>query len=123
MFFFFAQVSHEAAEHGADPDLISTLLNPANNVINWLLLIALLIYGWNKLVPPMLTARAKSIDEALKSAAEAKAESAKFLQDQETALENSKKEAAKMVDEAKVVAEQMKADIERQTTAEIAALE
>lgn len=127
MFFFFAQASHEAgehlAEHGADPDLIETLLKWDNNVINWVLLVALIIWGWNKLVPPMLAARAKSIDEALASAAEAKAESDKFLQDQQTALENSKRDAAKMVEEAKVVAEQMKVEIERQTTAEIAALE
>src|SRR5262245_12729875 len=123
MFFFFAQATHEAGEHVGDPDLISTLLKWDNNVINWLILVALIIYGINKLVPPMLAARAKSIDEALASAKEAKAESAKFLQDQETALENLRKDAEKMKEEAKVVAEQQKAEMERQTAAEIAALE
>lgn len=123
MFFFFAQVSHETGEHLADPDLISTLLTPANNVINWLLLIALIIYGWNKLVPPMLAARAKSIDEALASAAEAKKESVEFAQKQEEQVENLSRDLAKMKEENAVVAEQMKAEIERQTVAEIAALE
>lgn len=127
MFFFFAQASHEAGEHitehGADPDLIATLLKWDNNVINWVLLIALIIWGWNKLVPPMLAARAKSIDEALATAAEAKKESDDFLRKQEEQLENAQKEAAKMKDEAKVIAEQMKAEIERQTAAEIGALE
>lgn len=123
MFFFFAQVSHETGEHLADPDLISTLLTPANNVINWLLLVALIIYGWNKLVPPMLAARAKSIDEALASAAEAKKEAVAFEQKQGEQVENLQRDLAKMKEENAVVAEQMKAEIERQTVAEIAALE
>lgn len=127
MFFYFAQASHEAGEHlaeaGADPDLISTLLNPANNVINWLLLVALIIYGWNKLVPPMLAARARSIDEALASAAEARKESIAFAQKQDEQVENLSRDLAKMKEENAVVAEQMKAEIERQTVAELAALE
>jgi F-type H+-transporting ATPase subunit b len=71
----------------------------------------------------MLAGRAQSIDEALKSAKDAKAESDEFLQKQEKLLEDAQKKAAEMVEETKAFAEQSKADIERQTTAEIAALE
>jgi F0F1-type ATP synthase, subunit b len=99
------------------------LINPANNVINWLLLIALIIYGWNKLVPPMLAARAKSIDDALASAEEAKEAAARLLREQEEALENASKKADLILEEAKATAANLKVDIERQTVAEIAAIE
>ena len=114
---FFAEVEHE------QPQLLEVVLDWKHNVINWLILMALIIYGINKLVPPMLKQREESINRELNSAAKIKAESDEFFASQKQNLENAQKESDKIVDEAKAVAQQMKAEILNQTTREVADLQ
>ncbi len=114
---FFAEVEHE------QPQLLEVVLDWKHNVINWLILMALIIYGINKLVPPMLKQREESINNELNSAAKIKAESDAFFASQKENLENAQKESDKIVDEAKAVAQQMKAEILNQTTREVADLQ
>lgn len=113
--FFFAEVHHQ-------PGLVEVLLDPKSNVINWVILTAAILYGWAKIVPPMLEARSRQIRESLDSAASAREEARTFLSEQEQRIENAQKEADTIVEEAKVVAEQMKKEIETQTENEINSL-
>lgn len=116
MFFFFAEAHHH-------PGLIDVIFDFKSNVINWLFLVGFLVYAWSKMVPPMLEKRAKSIEDAIASSKQARFESEVFLKEQKGKLENAQKEADKIVDEAKSVAQQLKAEIEAQTTREVADLE
>ncbi len=116
MFFFFAEAHHH-------PGLIDVIFDFKSNVINWLFLVGFLIYAWSKMVPPMLEKRAKSIEDAIASSKQTQAESEAFLKEQKGKLDNAQKEADKIVDEAKVVAQQLKAEIESQTKREVADLE
>lgn len=116
MFFFFAEVHHEF-------NLSEFIFDPTTNVINWLLLVGFLIYGYTKLVPPMLAAREQSIKDQLAQAEKAREESQKFLAEQEVKIQNAEKEAANIISEAKTIAEQMKKELIDQTKREIADLE
>lgn len=117
LMFFFAEMEHH------QPGLMDVVLDFKSNVINWVILICLLIYGINKLVPPMLKKREESINNELNSAAKIKAESDAFFAEQKQNLENAQKESDKIVDEAKAVAQQLKTEILNQTTREVADLQ
>lgn len=114
---FFAEVEHH------QPGLVDVIFDFKSNVINWVILVGLLIYGINKLVPPMLASRERAIRDDLNSAAKVKAESDAFFLEQKQNLENAQKESDKIVEEAKTVAQQLKAEILSQTTKEVADLE
>ncbi|MDZ4832560.1 MAG: hypothetical protein SGJ27_02040 [Candidatus Melainabacteria bacterium] len=116
LMFFLAEVEHH------QPGLMDVVLDFKSNVINWIFLVGFLIYGINKLVPPMLEKRERAINEQMESAARVKAESDAFFAEQQRNLENAQKESDKIVDEAKTVAQQLKAEILSQTTREVADL-
>jgi len=117
MFFFATETAHHQM------GLIDVILDWKLNVINWLLLVAFLVYGWNKLVPPKLAQREQSINEALSVAERSKQEADALLAEQKARLADAEKEREKIVDEAKTVAKQLQADIESQTKREVAELE
>lgn len=115
MFFF--------AEAHQQPGLLGVIFDFKSNVINWLLLVGFLIYGFNKIVPPMLAQRERAIKEQMDAADRARKESEAFFLEQSSKLENAQKETDKIVDEAKQVAEHLASEIEQQTTREIAFLQ
>ena len=91
-----------------------------NNVINWLLLVALLAWLASKQLPSLLAARKEGIETGLKEAAQARAEGAAFLEAQQAKIANAEKEAEMILVEAKQMAEQMRAQAEEQTKKELA---
>lgn len=116
--FFFASEAHHAA-----PGLVDVIFDWKFNVINWLLLVGFLAYGYSKLVPPKLAQREKSINEALSIAERSKQEADALLAEQKAKLADAEVERTKIVDEAKAVAKQLQADIEAQTKREVSDLE
>jgi F-type H+-transporting ATPase subunit b len=90
-----------------------------NNVINWLLLVALLAWLASKQLPGLFAARKTAIETTLKEASQARAEGVAFLEAQQTKIANAEKEAEKILVEAKQMAEQMRAQAEQQTKKEL----
>ncbi|MCW5822051.1 MAG: ATP synthase F0 subunit B [Cyanobacteria bacterium TGS_CYA1] len=112
--FFFAEM------HEFNP--VELFTNFKTNLVNWLILMGLIIWAWNKAVPGILDKRAKNIDEALNQARASREESEKFLSDQRAKLANAESEAAKILADAKDIAAQMKADLELQTQKDMQSL-
>lgn len=112
--FFFAEM------HEFNP--VELFTNFKTNLVNWLILMGLIIWAWNKAVPGILDKRAKNIDEALNQARASREESEKFLSDQRAKLANAEAEAAKILSDAKDIAAQMKADLESQTEKDMQSL-
>ncbi|MBX9721337.1 MAG: hypothetical protein K2X81_08085 [Candidatus Obscuribacterales bacterium] len=94
----------------------------SNNLINWLLLMAILAFGWMKITPAMFASRKEQIEKALKEAELARIEGQEFLKAQTERVANAEAEAEKILTEAKAAAAQMKADIEAQAAADEKAL-
>ena len=93
-----------------------------NNLINWLVLMAGVIYLWNKFVPPMFKSREDSITTAIADARATKAQGEAMLEEQKVRIANAEQEAAKILDEAKGLATQLKQQMEAQTLKDIADL-
>jgi F-type H+-transporting ATPase subunit b len=93
-----------------------------NNLINWLVLLAGLIYLWKKYVPAMFAAREESITQALRDAAQAKLQSEKMLAEQKVRISNAEREASKILSDAKVFANELKVELETQTEKEVSQL-
>ncbi len=94
----------------------------SNNLINWLVLIALIAWLAQKQLPGLFAARKESIETTLKEASQARAEGQAFLEAQQKKIANAEKEAEKILVEAKEMAEQMRAQAAEQTKKEIADL-
>ena len=116
MFFFFAEAHQQIG-------FFEVLFDWKSNVINWLVLVGFLIYGWNKMVPNMMAQRASSIENAINSAENAKLEAEEFLLTQKQKIEDMEKVSETIVQEARTVGQQLKAEIEAQTKREIADME
>jgi F-type H+-transporting ATPase subunit b len=86
-----------------------------NNLINWLVLMAGVIYLWNKFVPPMFKAREDAITTAIADARATKAQGEAMLEEQKVRIANAEQEAAKILDEAKALATQLQQQMEEQT--------
>jgi len=114
--FFFAEAHHQVG-------LIDVILDWKTNVINWVLLMAVVVYAINKLVPPILSKRERDINEALTLAERSKQEADELFAQQKAKIEAAKSEASKMVDEAKTVGKQLAAEIAAQTKREVEDLE
>jgi F-type H+-transporting ATPase subunit b len=99
-----------------------SLLDFRNNVINWIVLVALVAWMMKSLLPPVFAARRERINTALDDAAKARSEGKTFLEEQEKRIANAEKEAEKKIVEAKEVAVQMRAQMEEQTRKEAADL-
>lgn len=93
-----------------------------NNLVNWLVLAGLIIWGWNKAVPSMISKRAKSINEVIEAAEAQRQEAEEFLAEQKGKVANAEEEAKNILKEAKEVAKQMQVDMKAQTEADIEAL-
>ncbi|MFX4806022.1 hypothetical protein ABTB42_20760, partial [Acinetobacter baumannii] len=66
-----------------------------NNLINWLVLVAAIVYLWNKNVPPMFKAREEHIESAIKDAALVKKQGEDLLEEQKKRIANAEAEAQK----------------------------
>lgn len=93
-----------------------------NNLVNWLILVGLIVWAIQKAVPAMVEKRAKAIDEAIEASNKAKTEAEEFLKEQTEKVANAEAEAANILEEAKVVAVQMKKEMIAQTESDIASL-
>ena len=113
--FFFAEVHHSG-------NIMDAVTNFQSNLVNWLVLAGLIVWGWNKIIPAVVEKRAKRINEAIDAAEKARAEAEEFLATQKARVENAEAEAEKIIDEAKVVAEQMKKEMQSQTEKDIESL-
>ena len=92
----------------------------ANNLINWIALVGLIIWMWIKYMPPVFAQRKEQIETALKDAAQAKADGEEFLATQQKKLAQAEKDSDKIVAEAKQVAVEMQKEIEQQTEKDLA---
>ncbi len=110
--FFFAEVHHASS-------FMDVVLDFQSNLVNWLILAGLVIWGWKKVIPSVVEKRARSINETIDAAEKSRAEAEEFLAAQKAKVENAEAEAAKIIDEAKVVAEQMKKEMQAQTERDI----
>ena len=113
--FLFAEVDHAS--------LFDVVFDFKSNIINWLLLVGFIIYGWNKMVPSIMADRKRSIEDAIAGAQKSKKDAEVFLAEQEARIANAEKEAAKIADDAKTVAQQLKQEIADQTKRELTELE
>ena len=103
-------------------DWLSILLAPESNVLNWVLLIAVLWWLCAKTLPPVLKERSETIETEITSAAQAKENALKQLEEQKQKVALADKEAEQILVEAKQAAEQMRIQIEKQTEREAAEL-
>ncbi|MBY0357125.1 MAG: hypothetical protein K2W82_03915 [Candidatus Obscuribacterales bacterium] len=94
-----------------------------NNLINWLLLVAILIYMWMRITPGLFASRKSRIEQTLAEAAEARKEGQAFLEEQRKKIENAEHEAESILVEAKRVASEMKQQIAEETRKESADLQ
>ena len=93
-----------------------------NNLVNWLILMAGVIYLWNKFVPPMFKSREDSINSAIADAAATKRQGEAMLEEQKVKIANAEQEAAKILDQAKALANDLKQQMEAQTLKDMADL-
>lgn len=114
MFFF-------AVEHVEGFEAFKQLFE--NNLINWLVLVAAIVYLWNKNVPPMFKAREEHIESAIKDAALVKKQGEDLLEEQKKRIANAEAEAQKILSEAKALAVQLGQQMEAQAKQDRADLE
>ena len=86
--FFFAEVHHASS-------FMDVVLDFQSNLVNWLILAGLVIWGWNKVIPSVVEKRARSINETIDAAEKSRAEAEEFLAAQKAKVENAEAEAAK----------------------------
>lgn len=110
--FLFAEM-----EHG---NLLNVLLDFKSNFINWLLLVGVISWLCIKYLPPIFAARKKSIESALDAAFQVRQEAFTFLEDQKTKVTGLEKEAEKLLEEARLIAEEMRNQIKDETRKDIA---
>jgi F0F1-type ATP synthase membrane subunit b/b' len=94
-----------------------------NNLINWMVLIALLIWMGFKYIPSVLQTRKKRIESTLVEASKAKSDGLAFFNTQQKQVINAEKEAEHILVEAKQIAQSMAEEIELQTQKDLLALE
>jgi F-type H+-transporting ATPase subunit b len=94
-----------------------------SNLINWLLLVAFLVYLWMKFMPGIFKDREDRINTALREAEQAKLEGRKFQEEQTARIANAEKEAESILVEAKQAAERMKADMSEKMRSDAEALQ
>jgi F-type H+-transporting ATPase subunit b len=95
----------------------------SNNLINWLVLAGLIVWLWQKFMPPIFEARRKSIQGNIDDATRAKREGEDFLTEQRQRIANAENEAKKILEDAKQTAASMKTQESETIKKEIAELE
>jgi len=94
-----------------------------NNLINWLLLMAAIVYFWNKYTPSMFEARQQRIETALRDAAAAKEQGEILLNDVKSKIANQEQEVQGILDEAKQLAVQLEQQMRAQTATDLVEME
>jgi F0F1-type ATP synthase membrane subunit b/b' len=94
---------------------IGQLLDFRTNFINWILLVGLLWWAGQKLLPPVFEGRKRLIDSQFSDAAEAKALAAQLLVDHQRKTAQADKAVEEIVVEARQTAEQLRIKLEEQT--------
>jgi F-type H+-transporting ATPase subunit b len=117
MFLFAAEAAAEGGFYGQLVELFH------NNVINWIVLMALVIWLWTTKTPAMFQARKERIDAALNDASQAKKQGEQFLAEQKQRVAKADDEAARILADAKQLAAQMVEQQKEQTQRDIADLE
>ncbi len=93
------------------------------NLINWLILLGLLAWAWNKYTPSMFQSRKERIETALAEAAAAKEKGEAFFREQQAKVANVEQESQRMLEEAKQLAAQLEQQMREQTVKEVADLQ
>ena len=93
-----------------------------NNVINWLLLVAGLVFLWNKYVPAMFKNREDQIEAAIKDAALVKKQGEELLEEQKKRIANAEEEKKQILADAKHLADTLKQQLEAQAKEDAAYL-
>jgi F-type H+-transporting ATPase subunit b len=96
-----------------------SLFDFSNNVLNWVVLVGLVIWIWNKVTPNMFQSRHENIERELREADKQRIEAEKFLADQQTRVANAEAEAGKILQEARHLAQELKTQMQEQTVKEI----
>lgn len=89
-----------------------------NNLINWLLLLAILVYMWMRITPALFKKRQDGIEAALNEAALSRKEGQAFLDEQRQKIENAEHEAESILVEAKRVASELKEQMSKDAAKE-----
>lgn len=94
-----------------------------NNLINWLILVAVIVFFWQKYMPAFFSERRKRIQGSIDEAKRAHEEGKAFLAAQKERIANAEKEAEHILVEARDLAEKQKQQIAEQTKKDCADLE
>ncbi|HEY9718652.1 MAG TPA: hypothetical protein V6C69_14360 [Trichormus sp.] len=94
-----------------------------NNLINWLLLLAALVYFWRKYTPTMFDARKQRIETMLRDAASAKEQGENLLQDVQKKIASVEEDVQGILNEAKNLAAQLEQQMRDQTVTDLADME
>ena len=106
----------------AEESYINWLMDPHSNVLNYIILVVALCWGWSKYAKPAFDSRKEQIETSIKAAQQAKQESQAFLTEQRAKVAEAQKDVDNIVKEARQVAEQMKQQIEEDSKKELADL-
>jgi F-type H+-transporting ATPase subunit b len=109
--FLFAELEHS--------NWVASLLQPQSNLINWLILVALLVWLAGKYLPPIFQVRKAAIESELIAARRAKENAAKALEDQKQKVAAADREVDGILAEAKQIAEQMRLEMDKQTDKDV----
>lgn len=94
-----------------------------SNLVNWLILLAALIWGWNKYTPPMFQARKEKIETELAEAKAARESGELFAREQQQKVANVEQESQRILEEARQLAAQLEQQMREQTQKDIADLQ
>ncbi len=105
--FLFAHLDHQ--------NLIASLLDFHSNLINWLLLAAIVFWLIRNFIPPVIRKRQELINNELAMATKTRQEAESALAEQKQQIAQASKAAEQIVVEAKHTAKQMAEEIKLQT--------
>jgi len=108
-----------AEAHGATNPLFELF---ANNAINWLIMLALIVYAWNKVTPKMFDERANNINAALSEANLIKQRAETLLEENKKKVAGVENEVQQIRDEGEKLAKQLAEQMAQQTSKDIADL-
>jgi F-type H+-transporting ATPase subunit b len=94
-----------------------------NNLFNWLILVGVIVWMWNKFMPAVFDERRRKILAAIDESRKAREEGTSFLAQQKDRIDNAEKDAEKILVEARQMAEQLKQQLAEQTRKDAADLE
>ncbi|HEY9712022.1 MAG TPA: hypothetical protein V6C72_01055 [Chroococcales cyanobacterium] len=93
-----------------------------NNVINWVVLVALVVWLWNKFTPGAFQSRKEKIDALLAEAAANRKAGEDFLKEQRQRVANAEKEAQEILADASKLAGELKVQMQESTAKDMETL-